>query len=232
MTTEREQPLPTDPEANVAPAGPSTRIGKLIGGAVLAVIAIAAVVLLVNRSQEPAYTFHGGVFTPAAAAAPLDLTDQNGEPFSLDQVKGDVALIYFGYTTCPDVCPTTLTDFQAVKEDLGAEADRVTFVMVTIDPERDTPAKLKEYLGFFDSGIIGLRGDTAQTEQVSQDYGVTVKRVEYPDSATKYLLDHTALVYLIDPVGRLLLTFPYGTDPALIAQDVLHVLKAQPDRAA
>ncbi|MCA9879088.1 MAG: SCO family protein [Thermomicrobiales bacterium] len=232
MTTEREQSLPTEPEASGTPAGPPSRVRKLIGGAVLAVIAIAAVAFLVNWSQEREYVFHGGVFTPPAAAAPLDLADQNGEPFSLDQVKGDVALVYFGYTTCPDVCPTTLTDFQAVKEGLGAEADRVKFVMVTIDPERDTAAKLKEYLGFFDSGIIGLRGDAAQTEEVSRDYGITVKRVEYPESATKYLLDHTALVYLIDPEGRLLLTFPYGTDPALIAQDVLHVLAAEPGRAA
>jgi protein SCO1/2 len=98
--------------------------------------------------------------------------------------------------------------------------------MVTIDPERDTEAKLKEYLAFFDPDFIGLRGDEAQTEQFKRDYGITVKRVEYPDSATKYLLDHSALVYVIDPEGKLLLTFPYGTDPALIAQDVEHILEA------
>ena len=104
----------------------------------------------------------------------------NGDPFTLDQVKGDVALVYFGYTTCPDVCPTTLTDLQAVKDDLGADADRVKIVMVTIDPERDTQAKLKEYLAFFDPEFIGLRGDAAQTEQFKKDYGITVERVEYP----------------------------------------------------
>lgn len=198
----------------------------MIGGFVLAVAVLVAAIVLLNRSQEPSYAFNGGVFSPPAAAAPLNLTDANGESFSLDQVKGDVALVYFGYTTCPDVCPTTLADFQAVKADLGTDADRVKFVMVTLDPERDTEAKMKEYLGFFDPDFIGLRGDEAQTAQFTKDYGITVKRVEYPDSATKYLLDHSALVYVIDPEGQLLLTFPYGTDPALIAQDVRHLLEA------
>ncbi|MFN8661976.1 MAG: SCO family protein [Thermomicrobiales bacterium] len=208
------------------PEARSSRLWTFIGVVVLAVAVLVAVVVLISRSQEPAYVYHGGVFSPANPAAPLNLTDMNGQPFSLDQLKGDVALVYFGYTTCPDVCPTTLTDFQAVKDDLGPNADRVKFVMVTIDPERDTEAKLKEYLAFFDPEFIGVRGDAAQTEQFKQDYGITVKRVEYPDSATRYLLDHSALVYVIDPEGRLLLTFPYGTDPALIAQDVKHLLGA------
>lgn len=214
------------PGAAPVPAERSSRLWTLVGGVVLAIVVIAAAVFVLGRRQEPSYAYHGGEFSPPAAAAPLNLTDMNGNPFTLDQVKGDVTLVYFGYTTCPDVCPTTLTDFQSLKDELGPDADRVKFVMVTIDPERDTEAKLKEYLGFFDPDFIGLRGDAAQTEQVKQDYGITVKRVEYPDSATKYLLDHSALVYVIDPEGRLLLTFPYGTDPVLIAQDVKHVLDA------
>ena len=133
--------------------------------------------------------------------------------------------MYFGYTTCPDTCPTTLTDFQAVKDDLGPDADRVKFGLVTIDPERDTEARLKEYLAFFDPEFIGLRGGKSQTEQVKRDYGVLVHRVEYPDSATKYLLDHSTQTYVIDPQGRLALTFPYGMDPAPIAQDIRHLLK-------
>lgn len=224
METHTQPPLPeSDPPT--APIPPrASRPGALVGGALLAIAVVAALAFLLTRNQQPAYVYSGGVYSPPAAAAPLNLTDTHGQPFTLDQVKGDVALVYFGYTTCPDVCPTTLTDFQAVKDDLGADADRVKFVMVTIDPERDTGAKLQEYLAFFDPDFIGLRGDDAQTEQFKQDYGITVKRVEYPDSATKYLLDHSALIYAIDPQGRLLLTFPYGTDPALIAQDVRHML--------
>lgn len=223
---ENEQVLQNEHTAVTTKKKTSSRIGGLIAGVVLVAAVVVAAFVLLNRSQEPSYAYNGGVFSPPVAAAPLNLTDTNGEPFTLDQVKGEVTLIYFGYTTCPDVCPTTLTDFQTVKDELGTDADRVNFMMVTLDPERDTETKLKEYLGFFDPDFIGLRGDKSQTEAFTKDYGIIVKRVEYPDSATKYLLDHSALVYLIDPQGRLLLTFPYGTDPSLIAQDVLQVLGA------
>lgn len=193
-------------------------------------VGLAAVVVLVAggvvmATRNEAYAFNGGEYKPPKAAAALDLVDQNGEPFSLADQQGNVLLVYFGYTTCPDLCPTTLSDFAAVKDDLGVDADRVRFVMATFDPERDTTARLKEYLGFFDPDFIGLRGDDAQTEAFKQAYGVTVKRVEYPESATGYLLDHTALIYVIDPEGRLRLTYPYGTDPADIAADVRHLLK-------
>ena len=222
----REQSLPVEPEqAHVAPR-PSSQLGRLIGSVVLAIAVVIAGVVLLNRSQEKSYAYNGGFFTPPETAAPLNLTDMNGNAFTLDQLKGDVALVYFGYTTCPDVCPTTLTDFQAVKDDLGTDADRVKFLLVTIDPERDTENKLKEYLAFFDPDFVGLRGDEAQTEKFKRDYGIFVKRVEYPDSATKYLLDHSAQVYAIDPEGRLALTFPYGMDPALMAQDIRHLLEA------
>jgi protein SCO1/2 len=225
MSTQPEQLLSEEPEHEPTPAKQNSRLGVLIGGVVLAIVVVMAAGVLLYRSQEP-YAYNGGFYSPAVAAAPLNLTDMNGNPFTLDQLQGDVALVYFGYTTCPDVCPTTLTDFQAVKEDLGADADRVKFLLVTIDPERDTEAKLKEYLAFFDPEFIGLRGDEAQTEQFKRDYGIVVKRVEYPDSATKYLLDHSAQTYAIDPQGRLALTFPYGMDPALMAQDIRHLLEA------
>ncbi len=224
MSTQTEQVLAEEPESVSTPARQTSRLGALIGGAILAIVVVVAAGVLLYRNQGQSYAYNGGFYTPAVAAAPLNLTDMNGEPFTLDQLKGDVALVYFGYTTCPDVCPTTLTDFQAVKEDLGADADRVKFLLVTIDPERDTGAKLKEYLAFFDPDFMGLRGDEEQTEKFRQGYGIFVKRVEYPDSATKYLLDHSAQVYAIDQEGRLALTFPYGMDPALIAQDIRHLL--------
>ncbi len=225
MSTQTEQVLPAEPAEPTEPAKPASRVGALIGGVLLAIAVVVAAGFLLYRNQAQPYVYNGGFYSPAEAAAPLNLTDQNGEPFTLDQLKGGVALVYFGYTTCPDVCPTTLLDFQAVKEDLGADADRVKFLLVTIDPERDTEAKLKEYLAFFDPDFIGLRGDEEQTEKFKQDYGIFVKRVEYPDSATRYLLDHSAQSFAIDPEGRLALTFPYGMDPALIAQDVRHLLE-------
>ncbi len=193
--------------------------------ALVAVLTIAAAgVIYWATTRTEAYQFKGGEISPAAIAPPLDLTDQNGDPFSLSQQKGTVTLIYFGYTTCPDLCPTTLNDFAIVKDELGEETAGVDFLLVTFDPERDTQERMKEYLNFFDPGFIGLRGDDAQTERFLQDYGVTIKRVEYPNSSTGYLIDHTALIYVIDTEGRLRLTYPYGTDPLMIAEDVRHLV--------
>ena len=176
-------------------------------------------------SRTEAYQFKGGEINPAAIAPPLDLTDQHGDPFTLAQQHGNVTLIYFGYTTCPDLCPTTLNDFAIVKDELGDQAEKVDFLLVTFDPERDTQERMQEYLGFFDPDFIGLRGDDAQTQQSLQDYGVTIQRVEYPNSSTGYLIDHTALIYVIDNEGRLRLTYPYGTDPLMIVEDVRYLVK-------
>ena len=187
--------------------------------AILAIIAGAVIYWATNRTE--AYEFNGGEISPAAVAPPLDLTDQNGEPFTLAREEGKVVLIYFGYTTCPDLCPTTLNDFAIVKEGLTPEeAADVDFMLVTFDPERDTQERLLEYLDFFDPAFIGLRGDDAQTQQFLEGYGVTIERVEYPNSSTGYLIDHTAMIYVIDKEGRLRLTYQYGTDPELILEDV------------
>jgi protein SCO1/2 len=191
--------------------------------AIVAIVAAGVVYWVANRTE--AYQFKGGEISPAAIAPPLDLTDQYGNPFTLDREDDQVSLIYFGYTTCPDLCPTTLNDFAIVKDELGEDAAKVDFILVTFDPERDTEARLKEYLNFFDPEFIGLYGDEAQTEQFLQDYGVTIKRIEYPNSSTGYLIDHTALIYVIDKEGRLRLTYPYGTDPLMIVDDVNYLVK-------
>jgi protein SCO1/2 len=182
------------------------------------------VALLAGCTGRESYTYKGGELDPPQAAAAIDLTDQFGEPFALDRVEGEVALVYFGYTTCPDLCPTTLADFMTVKEELGEEAASVNFIMVTVDPERDTADRLKEYLGFFDPDFIGLWGDEAQTEAVKAGYGVVATKVEYPESATGYLVDHTSLIYVIDREGRLRLTYPYGFDPQSIVEDIRHLV--------
>ncbi len=191
--------------------------------AVLAIVVAGGVFWWTNRTEP--YQFKGGEISPAAIAPPLDLTDQDGNPFTLAQQKDKVSLIYFGYTTCPDLCPTTLNDFAIVKDELGEEAAKADFILVTFDPERDTETRLKEYLNFFDPDFIGLYGNDAQTQQFLQDYGVTIKRVEYPNSSTGYLIDHTALIYVVDKEGRLRLTYPYGTDPLMIVEDVNYLVK-------
>lgn len=193
------------------------------GVAILAIVVVAGLILVRGRSEP--YAFHGGELTPAQAAPPLALTGPDGETFDVAGNPGGVTLVYFGYTTCPDLCPTTINDFVTIKEDLGPLADRAEFVLVTVDPERDTQERLAEYLAFFDESFVGLRGDEAQTEAAKLGYGVTSEKVEYPDSSTGYLVDHTSLVYLIDPAGNLRATYPYGTDPIDIAADVRHLLE-------
>ena len=178
----------------------------------------------VYAADVETYEFAGGEVSPAKAAPRIDLVDQDGQPFSLEQLEGNVVLLYFGYATCPDLCPTTLSDFTAVNEALGEKADRVKYVMVSVDPDRDTSARLKEYLAFFDPAFIGVRGDQAQTELVKREYGVVATRVDYPDSAVGYLVDHTSLIYVIDKDGKFRLTYSYGTDPTVIVPDIQHLL--------
>lgn len=132
-------------------------------------------------------------------------------------------LLFFGYTNCPDVCPTTLSDFLAVWDRLGDRANEVAFVFVTVDPVRDTPARLAEYLDFFDPAFIGLTGTDSQIETVKQGYGVHSRIQDLP-SSLGYLVDHTLGMFVIDPDGNDRLTYPYGTDPTLAAADVAHLL--------
>src|SRR5688572_2410723 len=192
----------------------------------LTVLTLAAVLLIGLSGCLPgeSYKYHGGVLDPVKAAPPLDLTDQHGQPFSLTTAEEKVRLLYFGYTTCPDFCPTTLTDFLTVKEELGDEANEVEFILVTVDPERDTQARLQEYLDFFDPEFVGLRGDQSQTDAALRGYGVFAQKSEQPGSATGYLVDHSTLIYVLDEKGNLRLTYAYGTDPADITVDVRHLL--------
>jgi len=180
--------------------------------------------MVIAGCSEDAYEFKGGELKPLAAAPAIELTDQYGEPFSLAAQQGKAVLLYFGYTTCPDACPTTLSDWIEVKRLLGDQADQVEFVMVTVDPERDTVETLNEYLAFFDPAFHGLTGDQAAITAIEQQYGIMAVREEHPESATGYLMNHTTSFWVIDPEGRLRLTFAHGTDPEIVTEDVRHLL--------
>lgn len=191
---------------------------------VVVVVSMAVVAMLAARDRSDDYVFKGGQVKPIAAAAPIELTDQDGRPFSLADLKGNVVVLYFGYTTCPDLCPTTLSDFTAVKAALGKQADAVRFGLVTVDPERDTPERLQHYLEFFDPAFIGLTGSAEQISTVEREYGVIAKRVDFPGTSTGYLMDHTSVIYVIDSKGMMRVTFQYGADPNDIADDIRHLL--------
>lgn len=170
------------------------------------------------------YTYQGVLIDPPATATDFVLTDQNGEAFQLSDQRGNVVLIFFGYTHCPDVCPVTLSDFKKIKEQLGEGAESVRFVYITVDPERDTQERMKTYLENFDPGFIGLRADRETLEEVWQAYGVYQERKDV-GSAAGYLVDHTARVYLIDPQGNWRLNYPFGMETSKISTDIQHLLK-------
>ncbi len=157
----------------------------------------------------------GTLLDPPKEVSDFTLTDQDGQPFRLSDLRGRVALLFFGYTNCPDICPTTLSEFKRVKALLGDDAQRVAFVFVSVDGARDTPERLAAYVRAFDPQFIGLTGDDAALRPIARDFGVFYQRVNY-ESDANYLVDHTASTFVVDQQGRLRLVFPYGTDPSAI----------------
>lgn len=144
------------------------------------------------------------------------LTDHRGKPVRLSDFRGKIVALFFGFTQCPDVCPTTLTTFSQVYRDLGRDADQVQVLFVTIDPERDTQQLLAEYMPAFDSRFIGLRGSPEEIRQVAEAYKVTYQKIPAKQGSF-YTLDHTAYVFLFDRAGRLRLKVPHGQSaPALV----------------
>ena len=133
--------------------------------------------------------------------------------------KGKVTLLFFGYTQCPDVCPTTLSDLAAVKKKLGAKGDKLQVIFVSVDPARDTPEILKAYMGNFDPSFIALRGSDEQTAQIAKDFKIYFKKVDGQTPAS-YTMDHTAGDYIFDPQGRLRLYNRYGTSVDTLAKDI------------
>jgi len=145
----------------------------------------------------------------APAGGDFELTDQNGEPWSTQSVRGQIVLLSFGYTFCPDICPTTLATINAAMKQLGADAARVQPVFISLDPERDTPERLSEYVTWFNPRLIGLTGSPETLRQIADHYRVRYARVQTAD-ADYYTLDHSASLYLLDRNGELARMLPHG----------------------
>ena len=158
------------------------------------------------------------VAQPAAIGGPFQLTDQNGKAFTDKDLKGKPTLIFFGYTHCPDVCPTSLFEISEVLRAMGKDADKVNAVFISVDPERDTPATMKDYLSSFDPHLEGLSGDPAETAKVITSYRVYAKKVPTKDG--DYTMDHTALIYLMDRDGRFVSPFNLKRTPDEAAADL------------
>ncbi|MGY3031882.1 protein SCO1/2 [Bradyrhizobium sp. USDA 4354] len=158
------------------------------------------------------------VAQPAAIGGPFQLTDQNGKTVTDKSLKGKPTLIFFGYTHCPDVCPTSLFEISEVLRAMGKDADKVNAVFISVDPERDTPATIKDYLSSFDPRLQGLSGDPAETAKVITSYRVYAKKVPTKDG--DYTMDHTALIYLMDRDGRFVSPFNLKRTPEEAAADL------------
>ena len=148
----------------------------------------------------------------------IRLQDPAGRTRSLEDFRGKVVVVSFGYTHCPDVCPTTLADQAKALRMLGPDASRVQVIFVTVDPARDTAELLGNYVPAFDPSFIGLRGDAAATEQATRAFHVYAKANKGP--VESYTVDHSAQSFVLDPRGRMRLVVPYGTEPAALAADL------------
>jgi protein SCO1/2 len=185
----------------------------------VAAAVVAALALGLAACSQPTPQFESVDITGADYAHDFHLTDASGQPRALADYRGKIVMLFFGYTQCPDVCPTTMADLKTVMQTLGADADRVQVLFVTLDPARDTPALLSQYVPAFDSRFIGLRGDEATTARTAKDFKVFYQKVAgaTPDG---YTLDHTAGTYVFDTSGRIRLFIRQGESPGAMAHDV------------
>lgn len=153
----------------------------------------------------------------------ISLTDQNGQARTLDEFKGKAVALFFGYTHCPDVCPTTMTDMKQTMKLLGSQADELQVLFVTLDPERDTQEVLAKFVPSFDKRFIGLRGTTEQIEATAKAFKIFVNKVP-TKKGSDYTIDHSAGMYVFDKLGKIRLYVDYGEKPADIASDIKTIL--------
>jgi protein SCO1/2 len=183
---------------------------------------LASALLLLAACQKAGperQAFKGIDLTGAEYARSLNLTDQDGRARALADFKGKVVVVFFGYTQCPDVCPTTMAEVAEVKRALGPDGERVQGVFVTVDPERDTAALLKAYLGSFDPSFVGLRGSEEQTRAAAKEFKVFYAKVpgKTPDT---YTMDHTAASFIFDTQGRVRVYARYGAGAQPLIDDI------------
>jgi protein SCO1/2 len=182
----------------------------------LAVTLLALGLLAACTPSEP--VFHSTDITGADYGKSLRLTDHHGRVRTLADFRGKVVTIFFGYTQCPDVCPTALSDMSTVVQQLGPDGDKIQVLFVTVDPERDSPALLAEYVPVFDERFLGLHGTPEQIAEVARDFRIFYRKSGDLDG--HYTIDHSAGTYVFDPQGRLRLYMRHAEDPAKVAADI------------
>ena len=196
---------------------PLYRLGSLIAASILGLA-------LLGCSPKASFT-NVDITGSTAFGKEFSLLDPDDKTRTLEDFKGKVVVMFFGYTQCPDVCPTTLTEMEQAMNLLGPQSNQVQVLFVTVDPQRDTAAILKQYVPAFDPRFLGLRpADDAALEKVTKDFKIYYKKV--PGSTPgSYTMDHTAGSYAFDPEGRLRLYIKHAQGPETLAQDLKELLK-------
>ena len=186
---------------------------------------LAAVLLSACSPPQPPQLKQGTLLPSAKAIADFQLTDQHGKPFTRNNLVGKWSFAFFGYTHCPDVCPTSLSMLAQVMKKLGKDSTLDTLpqvIFVSVDPERDTPELLAQYLPYFNPDFIGVTGDPQQLLLLTRQLGIMYGKVP-ADNADDYLVDHSASIILFDPDGNFLALFGMPHDPDLIAQEFVAI---------
>ncbi len=185
----------------------------------LSAAAAGLLALLAGCDRTSQAAFKGIDLTGAAYARELKLPDQDGRERTLGDFKGKVLVVFFGFTQCPDVCPTTLAELAQVKKALGPDGERVQGIFVTVDPERDTPELLKAYLQSFDPSFVALRGSEEQTKAVAKEFKVFYSKVPGKTEGS-YTIDHTAASFIFDTQGRVRVFSRYGSGAQALVDDI------------
>jgi protein SCO1/2 len=186
-------------------------------------LAIATLLAACDKPGTPVANFHGADITGAEYARRLALPDQNGQPRTLADFKGKVTVVFFGYTQCPDACPTTMAELAQVKKLLGQDGDRLQVVFVTVDPERDKAPVLKSYMQSFDPSFVALSGTPEQTAATAKEFKVFYAKVP-GKGADSYSMDHSAGSYVFDTQGRIRLFERYGSGADALVADIKALL--------
>ena len=195
---------------------------KIIIGIIAAAIILFAGSYFLGTLLRP-YSYHGNVMQSTDPPGDFTLIDHNGKRMNLSDYEGKWVILYYGYTFCPDVCPTTMMQLGRMMPLLGKDAKKVQIFMISVDPERDTPERLKEYVTYFHPDFIGLTGTPDEVANAAAPFGIYYKKQEV-EGASGYLMDHTASVTVLDPEGRVRLIWPYGVEAEEMAEDLKHLM--------
>ena len=210
---------PAGPPAKSAPGGSPRFVLVAAALAALVILGAGAFLALALRDNPRGA---GGTVLASAIGGSFRLTDQNGKTVTDADLKGKWSLVYFGYTHCPDACPTALNEIALALDRLGPKGKSVGVVLITVDPERDTSAIMKSYLESFDAPVVGLTGTAAEIAQAAKSYRVYYAK--HPRSDGGYDMDHSSVIYVMDPQGRFTASFTHESTPEQIAERLKKLL--------